>query len=114
MGAASTDRLVQGRRARKRKASWPTRMKKLKSDLMQDRALVWKQAHDKIAEARDAQDQAEADAQQLRRRLSAMYENGPAVLEIVQVKERGFFGRIWWALGFAFTRKLRWEKEATS
>jgi hypothetical protein len=110
MGAASTDRLIAKRRRGQRIAN--QHVAEMKANMLEDRARIWRQAHEAIERERQKRLDTDQRAEGLQAKLDVMYANGPSVLEIVQVKARGFFGRLWWALGFARTGLLRYERTA--
>ena len=110
MGAAAVDRLVKGRKSRQRKARWPAKLKSMKQTFAERTAQVEKEANRRVGEALDREaEMAIVNADQ-RDELNALYRNGPAVVEIVQVKQSNIIARLWWAFWFALTRKLRFER----
>ena len=110
MACAAVDRLVKGRKSRQRKARWPAKLKAMQVTCAQRIAQVEKEANRRVGEALDREaEMAIVNADQ-RDELNALYENGPAVVEIVQVKQSNVFARLWWAFWFAMTRKLRFER----
>lgn len=110
MGAASTDRLVKGRQSRKRKARWPGKYKRLKDSLEERAAVIEKAAADKVRDADKRVADITEHNRELQQQIDTLYANGPAAVEVVHVKQRNIIVRLWWAVCFALTRKLWFER----
>jgi hypothetical protein len=104
MASAATERLLSQKKARKRKERWPRKFKNLKIRCHEEVTEAARMAREKI-------DSTEEERSQLRERVEVLERNGPAVVEIVDVKSRSFFRRLWWALRFAFGRVLEFERK---
>ena len=103
MASAATERLLSQRKARKRKARWPQKIKNLRTRCEEEIADAQRKSREHI-EAFDE------ELRQARSRIFMLEHHGPSVVEIVDVKTRGFFRRLWWALRFVFGKTLEYER----
>jgi hypothetical protein len=110
MGAASVGRQIARKRSRKRKARWPQKLKNVRARCQEQIAEVQANAERAVNDALVREGLMVTANVELQSRLDALYLNGPGVVEITHMMQRGFFARLWWALGRAFTGKMRFQR----
>ena len=110
MGAASTDRLHKQRKASARKSRWPRKYRRHIVELREEVAETHRDAERQVRAALDREAEVVRENVGLQDQLKTIYENGPAVFEIVEMKQRWIGARLWWALRFAWSKKLRFER----
>jgi hypothetical protein len=103
MGAAAVDRVLAGKKSRHNKARWPKKFRMLRTRSQEYVAAIREECEARAAAA-------EKRADDLQRVVTAYHANGMAVVEVVEVKQRGFLGRLAWATRFARTGKLDFER----
>ena len=110
MGAASTNRLIADRRSSGVRAKWQRKFIAQREIAQTIEADITERTDAKIAALKTQLVTAQVGEMEFRRRLSEFVRHHPAAAEIAELKERGYFARLWWALGFARTAQMNFER----
>lgn len=105
MGAAAVDRLVAQSRSKRRKSRWPRKFRNLRDQML-------KEVEEVRLDAKAVENTARAQVAERDDLIKTMYDNAPGLVEIIHVKQSNIISRLWWAIGFAITRRFRIERSA--
>jgi len=110
MGGGAVRVRTLGDRNGRKATAYERQNKQLREEVVRLQKVVAVRAQKVADEARGEIARLSAELLSSEQRFRDLAARGPDLIEMHDVRRRGFLGRLWWALGFARTGRMRYER----